>query len=96
MTAAAGRLGAAQRQMGVAQEFSGRTPVGGENGGANADPDAEVPRAGKQRLVEACADLLGKSADILTDRARRNRDGEFVSAQARDQARCRHRRRQPL
>ena len=47
-------------------------------------------------LVEACTDLLGKTADVLADGVRRNRDGEFVSAQARDQAGRRHRRRQPL
>ena len=82
--------------MGVAQEFGRGPPVGREYSSADADPDAEVARAGEQRFVEACTDLLGKTADVLADGDRRNCDGELVPAQARDQTRRRHHRHQPL
>ena len=82
--------------MGVAQEFGRRTPVGREDSGADADPDAEVTRADEQRFVEGCTDLFGKTADVLADGVRRNFDGELVAAQARDQTRRRHHLHQPL
>jgi len=47
-------------------------------------------------VTASAESTLGKAADVLADSVRRNRDGEFVSAQARDQAGRRHRRRQPL
>ena len=96
MTAAPGGFGAAQRHMGIAQEFVRATAAAGEDGGADADPDAMLAIAGQQRCVEAGADLVGETADVFADIAGPNRDGEFVAAQSRDHAGSRNRRRQPF
>src|SRR5205085_4598472 len=86
VTAASGRLGAAQRQMAVAQKFVGGPAVAGENRSTNADPDAVLAVAGDQRCLEARADLFGKAADVAADIGNWSGDAEFVAAQSRDRS----------
>ena len=96
MTAAPGRLGAAQRQMGVAQEFVRGAAVGGET----AAPMLTLTRCCALPASSGASKPAPiRSAKRLTFSpisSGRNRDGEFVAAQSRDHAGCRNRRRQPL
>src|SRR3954447_13973150 len=86
VAAAPGRLGAAQRQMAVAQEFVGSLAVAGEYRGADADADTMLAIAGDQGRLETGADQFGKAADVAADVGGRRGDAEFVAAQTRDRS----------
>ena len=90
MAAAFGGLGAAQRQMAVAQEFVGGTAAGGEHRCADGNADAMLALTGEQWRVEGGADPRRAGADIIAETVYRKYHCEFIATQSRDCALARH------
>ena len=72
--------------MTIAQQLIGVASVFRIDGNAGRYLDAMLARAREKRPVEGLDDTLGKLADRIRQRRARHRDGEFVAAQARNQA----------
>src|SRR6516164_8654669 len=96
MAAAPGRLGAAERQMPVAQKLLRAVAMLREDSGADRDPEAMLARARRQRIVESPRDPFGKLRDRAAEVGAADGNRKFVATQTRDEAGAVGLRGQPL
>ena len=93
--AAAFRLGAIERHVGVAQELVGLVAVGRRHGDADAGADDHLMAVDFERLGERLDEFGGKLAGVGRPGAALH-DGEFVAAKAGHRIDAAHHALQPL